>query len=65
MKPTTNNHRHRIKIVTETTFGHGDSTTEMYAICTDCGKKTDVVCKRGFPATYEDIRAVQLMLNES
>lgn len=52
-------HRHVIEIYTKTSFGHGDSSTHVWAKCRDCDAQTEGFDIRGFPATYDDIRQAQ------
>jgi len=50
---------HVIEIHSITRFGHGDSSTESFAVCRDCGKKWGSVWCEAFPATYQNIRDAQ------
>lgn len=52
-------HLHIPVIMTRTTFGHGDSSTEVWAECRDCKAKSQVEWYYGFPATHDNIRKSQ------
>lgn len=53
---------HPIKIMCETTFGHGDSTTKIWAECSTCNLGTEPIYQYGFPATYDNMREAQSKL---
>lgn len=47
---------HRVEIITKTTFGHGDSQTEIKAICKDCKAESKIIVQLFWPATHENMR---------
>lgn len=47
-----------------TEFGHGDSTTDITAICKGCGKRGEPVSQWAWPATHDNMRLAQNNLQE-
>lgn len=59
-----------IKIISETEFGQGDSSTLTYAECRDCGAMAPdtmfpTYWDYGFPASIEAVRGVQFYWEKS
>lgn len=46
-------------IMAKTEFGQGDSTTEVYCECRDCGHRSPKESQWDFPATYDLMRKAQ------
>ncbi len=55
------NGKHKLSLITETTFGHGDSSTHIYGQCEFCKAKDKGFHIHGFPATYTDMRKAQAL----
>ena len=58
------NCKHKVQLVTVTTFGHGDSSTLIYGQCEFCLARGKSITIMGFPATHGDLRTAQSLFEQ-